>query len=510
MTRVRPLPVRSAAADTPPAPSDRRSFLLLLTASGGCAMSLIDTNVIALAVPAIASGLDAGAADAQWIISAFFLAFAAALLPAGAIADRNGRRRTFLAGLIGLALSALACGLAPGMAWMTLGRALQGLATAFVLAPALALIGHKFHAEAERTRAWAIWGGMMGLTMVLAPLAGGLVIQFLGWRAAFFLIVPLCVLLAVATIAYADESRDLSRDKPDPAGILLFAASMFGLVFGLISGQSLGWGSMRALGGLTTGVAALIGFILVERAQPHAMLDLRLFRDPRFVGAVWAMFIYAATAQVMASLLPIFLQTGGGLPPAIAGFAMMPFASAMLVFPYVGARLGRHLSTPSILGIGLATVAVGNVMVGLGTAWDAWPGLFAGMFVIGSGAGLLNGETQKAIMMTIPRERAGIASGISTTARFSGILLGFAVLTAVFATTVRMLIPASGGAAMADAVIAGDLASALAGAGGDTALQSLRQLYGTAYSAAFFAAAVVAAASAVLVWRLLRRPARRT
>lgn len=493
--------------------ADRRALFLLLAASTGCAMSLIDTNVVAVAVPAIARDLGAGAGDAQWIISAFFLTFSASLLPVGAIADRQGRRRTFLSGLAALAVASLVCGLAPTMLWLQFGRGIQGVATAFVLAPALAVIGHRFHGEAERNRAWAIWGGVMGVTMVSAPVVGGLVVESLGWRWGFFLNIPICIVLAGAVIAYADESRDNSRGRIDPPGILLFATSMFGLTWGLISVQAQGLGSAGTLAGFAVGVVAMCGFIVVERIQDHAMLDLGLFRNARFIGAVWAMFAYAATAQVMASLLPIFLQNGGGLSAATTGFAMLPFALAMLIFPYVGARLGPHLSSPAILALGLATVAVGNTAAGWGAWSGVWPLLLSGMFVIGSGAGLLNGETQKAIMMTIPRDQAGVASGVSTTARFSGILIGFAALNAVFAFGIRIRFASDACTSvtcpdqgeLAEAFIAGDPYAALADRS-ESVISSVQQYYAMAFSTSFLAAALVAASSAALVWWLLRRP----
>lgn len=453
------------------------SLFLLLAASVGCAMTLVDTNVVAIAVPEIARSLNAGAAEAQWIISAFFLTFAASLLPAGVVADRLGRRRVFLLGLTGLGLTSLVCGLAPGMVWLQLGRGMQGIAMAFVLSPALALIGHRFRGAAERNHAWAIWGGVMGITMVVAPIGGGLVVQTLGWRWAFFLNIPICAVLAGTIKVYAEESRDPTRGGLDPLGILLFAASMFGLVWGLINAQAQGWDSAATLAGFALGIGAFVGFIVAERVQRHAMLNLGLFRDPKFIGAVWAMFAYAATAQVMASLLPVFLQNGAGFSVATAGFAMLPFALAMLVFPYVGARLGRRRSSAAILALGLATVAVGNMVAGWGAYSQLWPLFLFGIFVTGSGAGLLNGETQKAIMMAIPPDEAGVASGIGTTARFSGILIGFTALNTVLAfAAIRRL-------------------------GFDPAA--------TAFSMALFAAATIAALSALVVWRLLRKAAPR-
>jgi MFS family permease len=505
----------------PVMPSDgaaraKEGDLLLLTAAAGCAMSLVDTNIVALAIPAIARGLRAGAADTQWVISAFFLSFAAMLLPAGAIADRLGRRRITLCGLAGLAAASLSGGLASTVVWLHLSRGAQGAATAFVLAPALAIIGHRFHAGAERNRAWAIWGGVMGATMVVAPIAGGIIVESLGWRWAFFINLPICALLAAATLAYAEESRDPTRGRLDPLGILLFAGAMLGLTSGLITGQAQGWASTATLAGFALGAVSLVGFVIAERVQAHAMLDLQLFKSRQFIGAVWAMFAYAATAQVMASLFPIFLQHGGGLSATATGFAMLPFAFAMLAFPYLGGMLGRRLRSPSILALGLAVVAMGNAVAAWGAVPGNWLVLLPGMFVIGAGAGLLNGETQKAIMMTIPRERVGMASGISTTARFSGILIGFVALNAVLASGIRAaaigaecLAPATCGAGRGyvDAVIAGDFSAAIAGTPVlDMALAwtRARQLYASGASASLLAAALLAALSAGLVWWLMR------
>lgn len=465
---------------------------LLLTMAAGCAMALVDTNIVAVAVPAIARQLGASAAETQWIVSAFFLSFAAMLLPAGTIADRLGRRRTFLCGLAGLAAASLSSGLAPTASWLHLGRGAQGAATAFVLAPALAIIGHRFQGEAERNRAWAFWGGVMGATMVVAPIAGGLIVQSLGWRWAFFINVPICAVLAAATTAYAEESRDPSRGRLDPLGIILFAGAMLGLTWGLIDGQARGWGSTTALTGFALGAAALISFVGAECVQTNAMLDLGLFRNRHFIGAVWAMFAYAAAAQVMASLFPIFLQNGAGLSATASGFAMLPFALAMLIFPYLGRPLGRRLRSPTILALGLMVVAAGNALAGWGALSGDWLILLPGMFVIGSGAGLLNGETQKAIMIAVPRERTGVASGISTTARFSGILIGFAGLNAVLASQMRGPISK----APCNPAASCDLAP--------FALTQAQQLYASAFAASLFAAALVATLSAGLVWRLMR------
>ncbi len=478
-------------------------------------MTVLDTNIVAVVLPTIAQDLSATFADVEWVVSAYVLCFAALLLPAGSIADRYGRRRIFLAGIGLFAAASLLCGLAPTAAALVWARAAQGAGAAFLLASALAIIGHSFHEEAERNRAWAIWGAIMGLTMVVSPILGGVIARLLGWRWAFFVNIPVCALLALAVLRRVAESRDATARRLDPAGIVLFSLAMLGLTWALIGGPADGWGSpatlLRALGGL----AALGGFLVAETRQARPMLDLTLFRTPRFVGAVIAMGAYAGAAQVMASLLPLYLQNGLGQAPLDAGFAMLPFAIAMLLLPQAGRWLGRRFAAHQILVLGLAVVCIGDLLTGWAAMSRSWPGVAAGMAVLGSGGGLLNGETQKAVMGSVPRERAGMASGISTTARFSGILLGFTVLNAVLAGVARTRLTAGACPAaacaqarrFADAVVSGDAAGAFGGLPVDAraaAVQIAHAGYTVGFSAALYTAAVAAGIAAVLVGVLMR------
>jgi EmrB/QacA subfamily drug resistance transporter len=493
------------------------SLAILLTASTGCAMTVLDTNVVAVVLPTIARDLGASFAEVQWVVSTYVLCFAALLLPAGSIADRFGRRKVFLGGIGLFALASLLCGVAPSAPALYLARGAQGIGAAFLLAPALAIIGHAFHDEAERTRAWAIWGGIMGITMVLAPIVGGVIAYGLGWRWAFYINVPVCALLGTAVLRVIQESLDSEARSLDPWGIILFAASMFGLTWGLIHGQAQGWLSTSALAGFAGGFAAFIGFLAAETNQALPMLDLALFRLPRFIGAALAMFAYAASAQVMASLLPLYFQNGLGLPPLDAGLAMLPFAIAMLIRPQIGRWLGRYLASHQILVLGLSVVCLGNLVTAWGAAGSRWPLLILGMVILGSGGGLLNGDTQKAIMGAVPRGRAGMASGISTTSRFSGILLGFVVLSTIVAIVARIALTTSICASIASRceaatefarlVAAGDVPKAVAlmsPVSPTIANEIAHRGYAAGFVAALLAAAVVAGLSAIVVAALMR------
>ncbi|CAB3752248.1 MFS transporter [Paraburkholderia solisilvae] len=500
------------------APTMSRNTSLLLTASLGCAMTVLDTNVVGIVLPSIARDLNASFADIEWVISAYVLCFASLLLPAGSIADRFGRKRVFITGITLFALASLACGLAPTAQALYVARALQGVGAALQLAPALAVIGHAFHGENERARAWAIWGGIMGLTMVVSPLIGGVINALLGWRWAFNINVPICAALAIAVFKIVDESRDPTPRTLDFPGIALFASAMFGLTWALILGPERGWTSAAVVLRALAGLCLFALFATVERRRAHPMLDLTLFRSWPFVGAIVAMFAYAACAQVMASLLPLFLQNARGESALDAGVGMLPFALAMLLLPMVGRRLGRYLAPYQILTLGLVIVGCGNAVMSVAAHADGLTILIAGMALLGSGGGLLNGETQKAIMGTVPRDRAGMASGISTTSRFSGILLGFSGLGAVLAVGVHNAVlrnladaqvPAAPG--FVDRIVAGDFERATQ-LYPQSIARSVARLaragYGVGFGHAFLAAAVVALAAAGIVFCSMRRSAR--
>ncbi|MGE8357593.1 MAG: MFS transporter, partial [Microvirgula sp.] len=286
----------------------RRPVWVLMTASAVCSLIVLDTNIVAVSLPAIARSLNAGFADLEWVVSAYMLAFAACLLPAGSIADRWGRRRTMLVGLVGFILASLACGAAETTTAMNIARAIKGVGSALLLTSALAVIGHTFHEERERMRAWSFWGGCMGLAMTIAPVFGGIVTAWLGWRWIFYLNLPIGLLLLTLVWRCIEESRDPQAARLDPLGSLCFSAGLFGVIWALIGGSEAGWTSTATLGRAGAGVLLLMLFIVVEMRQQRPMVDLALFRSPRFIGAVLAMFGYATSAQVMMTFLPLYMQ----------------------------------------------------------------------------------------------------------------------------------------------------------------------------------------------------------
>ena len=491
----------------------------LLSASLVCALIILDTNIVAVSLPSIARDLSGSFADIEWVVSAYLLAFAACLLPAGSLADRFGRRRMLLLGLALFGLASLACGAAPNLLFLDLARAAKGVGAALLLTSALAAIGNRFHQPQERMRAWAFWGACMGATITFAPLLGGLIASTLGWRWIFYINLPLVAVLAVMVLRSVEESRDSAAARLDPWGSLTFAGSLGYLIWAMIDANQVGWGSAQTLGRLVISAFLFGLFVMVERSQERPMIDLRLMRSGRFVGALLGMFAYAACAQVMMTLLPLYLQNGLQLSALAAGAGMLPFAVAMLLTPRLGMRLAAHFSPAQVFALGLVLVGAGNLLCAWATQQGGYGAFALASLVLGAGAGLLNGDTQKNIMACVPRERTGMASGLSTTTRFGAIVLAIGGLGGVLAARSGQLLyeamaavaPGQSGqvAAMAIRVAAGDLQAALAllePGLRETVAPLARQAFIGGFDAVLQVAGVAALLFAVLVGVLLSRP----
>jgi len=497
--------------DIDPAPAQKQRQILVIIALVS-SLVMLDSNVVAVALPTIAKSLDADFADVQWVITAYVLPFAALLLAAGSFGDKVGRRRAAVIGMILFGLSSLACGLAVSPLMLNLARAVQGVGASLLLTASLAVINHTFQG-AERAKAYAFWGASLGVAITCGPIIGGVISSLFGWEWAFLINVPICTVLVLATLKVVPESRDPNATRLDYAGILTFSSGLFLLTWAVIDANALGWLAPAVLWRMLGAVLLLALFVIVETRQTHPMVDFTIFRSAHFGGTVASMVGYAAGAQVMIFYLPLYLQNAFGFAPMTAGISMLPFALPMFLVP----RLGAKLTWParSLLSLGLCITLAGNALMGWLSNANSSYSLFAiAMIIAGTGAGILNGETAKAVQGALPANRSGVASGIASTIRFTTLLFGVAALGAILGSAMlRTFLPTAQGLGLSTETAvelarrfsAGDASSLLAQlpvAMQEDVAKALRAAFEYGFGSAAWTAAGVALVSVVLT-RLL-------
>jgi EmrB/QacA subfamily drug resistance transporter len=507
--------IRMASAITQQSTETAAKFWILLTASLVSSLIMLDSNIVAVSLPAIGRSLDASFTDVQWVISAYVLTYAALLMASGNYADLRGRRKSMLIGLVVFAVSSAACGVATSSPLLNLARAVQGVGGAFLLTASLAILSNAFMGV-ERTHAFAFWGASLGIALALGPIIGGVITNFFGWRWVFLVNVPASAILILGTLRFISESRDPNAKRLDYLGTVTFSAGLAILIWALIDGNDAGWSSPSILVRLATALILLAAFVVVETRQDRPMVDFGLFRRKTFVGAVLAMIGYGASAQVMIFFLPLYLQNAYGFGPLAAGVAMIPFALPMVLAPRETRRLATRYSGRALLTAGLAITVLGNLAFWVVAKSHLPYGSFlVAMLIAGCGAGLLNGQTVKVLQGAVPEDRAGMASGIASTTRFIGILVSVAALGAVLADVARdrfvtvathLGLAADVARKAAVRVTSGDLAGlrdAVPPGLRDALSSAALAEYGTGFASAAMVAAAVAFVACVLAYGLI-------
>jgi EmrB/QacA subfamily drug resistance transporter len=424
-------------------------------------MLLVDITIVNVALPSIQRSLSASLTGLQWVVDAYALTLAALILTAGSLSDRFGRRLLYSIGVGVFTLASLLCGLAPSVAALDVARALQGVGGAALFATALALIGAEYQG-AERGRAIAIWGSTVGLAVAAGPLVGGILTDSLGWRWIFFVNVPVGAFALVVAMRKVRESRDPGAQRTDLAGLVLFSAALFLIVFGLLRGNSVGWSDIQIVGSLAGGAVLLVAFVLAERAQERPMLDVSLFHQPAFVGVQLATFCLGAGMFALFPFLSIYLQDIDGNSPLGAGLRFLPITAFVFLVPLVTRTAAARTPLRVLLGVSLAVAALGVLLMTHVHPGSSWTALLPGFIVTGLGIGLANPTIAGAALRVVDPARTGMASGISNTCRVGGLAVGVAVLGAVLQKRVGDHLSAAGyhGKAIAAAVSSSGLRAA--------------------------------------------------
>lgn len=410
--------------------TDRGRFTLL-AASGATALLLLDVTAVNVALPAIEDDLDASFSQLQWVIDAYALTLAAVLLTAGSLADRFGRRLLFLTGIALFTAASLLCAAAGTATLLDLARALQGIGGAAMFASSLAILADAYRGPA-RGRALGIWGAITGAALALGPLAGGALVDWLGWRWIFIVNLPLGAALAWVTLTGVSESRAPRAQSIDRAGLATFTLSCFLLVFALIRGNADGWSSPLIVGSFATGAALLASFVLIELCGRTPMLDLRLFRIPAFTGTAIVAFAQSFALYPLFLFIAIYFQDLLGYSPLETGLRLLPMTFALfLVAPISGSLTGR-IPLKYLLSAGLALIGTGLLLMRSIEPGSDWSVLLPGFIVGGIGIGVISPALAAAMVGVLSEDRTGLASGVNNTFRQLGIAVGIAGLGAIF------------------------------------------------------------------------------
>jgi MFS family permease len=364
-----------------------------------------------------------------WALSGMSLGLAAALLTTGALADDLGRRRVLVWSTTLLALGGAVAALAPSVPVLVAARILQGAAGGGVIASSLGMIGHAFAPGRPRAFATSVWGAAVGGGIALGPIAGAAVATTSGWRGSYWLQAVAAAALIPAAMTLP-ESRAAVRRPVDLLGAILLGAAMVCLIAGLIEGRR-DWASSATIGLLIAGVVLLMSFAGLELRRRNPMLDLRLFREPLFLAsASGALFNGLAVIGLM-SFSPTLMQRGLHIGVLASAGVLATWSGTSTVVALAGRPLLSRWGAPTLLGIGLALCAAGELgLVGIGSG-AGWSRLVPGLMLAGVGSGLANSSLGRLAVDSVPRERAGMGSGANNTARYLGGAAGIALVVAL-------------------------------------------------------------------------------
>ncbi|MFJ4674592.1 MFS transporter [Kitasatospora sp. NPDC088783] len=450
-----------------------RAVLLAVTCLGQF-MVLLDNTVVGAALPDMQQRLHTQLTGLQWIIDAYVLLVAMLLLSGGIFADRFGRKRVYLIGVAVFTAASVLCSLAPSLGWLVVGRVLQGVGAAALSPASLALLAAAHPVPQERIRAIGLWAGLSGIGLAAGPVAGGVLTDAFGWPAIFLVNLPVGAVLLLVGLRHLDESRNPGAPAVDVPGTVLSVLGVGTLTYGLIEGGARGWLSSVVLGNFAAAAVLLAAFVAVEARASAPMLPLRLFRQRLFTVSNTAMGAVGFALMGSSFFFSQFFVSVQDSSVLRAGLQTLPATLAMvLVSPYAG-RLAARYGFRAVVTTGLALAGPGLLALGTVRADTGYGNVWWRLAVVGIGFGLTLSPLTGAAIQSVGPQEGGLASGISSTTRQVGAVLGVALLGAVVRTR------QSGGAP-----------------------------FGTGLDDAFLAAGAVTSATAVLtgLWLAKARPA---
>ena len=429
--------------------------LTLAAMSLGFVVVQLDVTIVNVALPHIGSSLGAGVAGLQWVVNAYTLVFAAAILTAWALGDRFGAKRCFIVGFLVFTLASLGCGLAPNLAVLVGARAVQGLGVAILVPCSLALLNHAFHDEHERTKAIGIWAAGASAALAAGPVVGGALIAGIGWRSIFFVNLPLGIFGIGLTWRYAEESTQTRDRALDLAGQSIGMFALADLAAAMIEGGAIGWTHPLVLAAFLLFVLAAVAFVLVEIESQSPMLPLSLFKNQTFSAATLIGLLMNTAFYGLIFMLSLYFQQVRHYTPLATGMAFLPMTVVVLLANLSVGPIATKLGLRMPILVGQALLAVGCLtLIGIGQN-TSYKALGVQLLAMGAGVGLTVPPMTSALLGTVGAKLSGVASGVLNASRQAGSVIGVALFGSLierqrpFIPGIRMALMISAGVLLA-------------------------------------------------------------
>lgn len=409
--------------------TDPEGRVTLAALTLGSGIGILDGTVVNVALKTLGEDLDAGLDALTWVVNGYLLALAALVLVGGAVGDRLGRRRVYVAGVVVLGLGSALCALAGSVEQLVGFRVVQGLGAALATPGALAIIQASFRPE-DRAPAIGTWAGVSGVAAAAGPFVGGWLVENVGWASIFWVNVPLCAIVVVLCLRWTPESRNPDATTGfDLAGAVLSVLALAATTYALTAA-----GGDRPLVAVAAaaGVAALVGFVLVERRSPHPLVPLGLFADRVFAAAnLMTLLVYGAMGAVF-FVLALQLQVSVGWSPLAAGLATLPITVALLLLSSRAGALSARVGPRVPMSLGPLLCAAGTALLaGIGPGSTYVRGVLPGVVAFALGLALLVAPLTSTVLAAAPDSLTGTASGVNNAVARAGSLLAVAALPAV-------------------------------------------------------------------------------
>jgi DHA2 family methylenomycin A resistance protein-like MFS transporter len=419
------------AAKPPRAAKSNRSrlatSLTLAAMSLGYGVVQLDVTIVNTALNSIGNSLGGGVSELQWVVSAYTIAFAAFILTAGALGDRIGAKRIFMAGFAIFTAASAGCALAPSAAILIAARGVQGLGAAILVPNSLALLSHAYTDEKIRGRAVGVWAAGASLALTAGPLVGGGLIALIGWRLIFFVNLPIGLAGLGLTWRYAGETTRSPQREVDLAGQIAAIAALGCLAGAIIEAGVAGWTDPFVVAGFVAAALLAFVFVLQERRAAQPMLPLKLFRHRMFALTALVGLLVNVAFYGLIFVFSLYFQRVNGWSPFLTGLAFLPMMGAVLPVNLVAARVAERIGAPQTIALGAALAAIGCLAL-LGIApGTGYLEIGAQLVIIGGGLGLLVPPLTSTLLGSVEKSRSGIAAGVLNATRQTGSVLGVAL-----------------------------------------------------------------------------------